>query len=171
MPPKSKRVLDHSPRLFLKLLLFYYYCSSIAVHLWYIVVHCSTIVVRRRTLFGNAREAYLWKKGRKHGALRPQKPFRLIRHGEVWGSEIVISNTYTLHCHHQNDSALRWAAVWAVLAVIVWSKSQGSAHKLPFLKRKESRRGSNQGPSAYKPSALPLGHTGSHTVEDSRMAI
>ena len=33
--------------------------------------------------------------------------------------------------------------------------------KLPFLKRKDSRSGSNRGPSAYQPSALPLGHTGS----------
>ena len=45
---------------------------------------------------------------RKHGALRPQKPLRLIRDGEVGGSGIFISNTY---CHHQNDPALRRAAV------------------------------------------------------------
>ena len=30
-----------------------------------------------------------------------------------------------------------------------------------FFKRKESRSGSNRGPSAYQPSALPLGHIGS----------
>ena len=30
-------------------------------------------------------------------------------------------------------------------------------------KRKESRSGSNQGTSAYQPSVLPLGHTGSHS--------
>ena len=30
-----------------------------------------------------------------------------------------------------------------------------------FFKRKESRSGSNRGPSAYQPSALPLSHTGS----------
>ena len=28
-----------------------------------------------------------------------------------WGLGIFISNTYSLYCHHQNDSALRWAAV------------------------------------------------------------
>ena len=50
----------------------------------------------------------------KHGALRPLKPLTLIRDGEVWGSGIFISNTYSLHCHHQNDSALRWAVVWAI---------------------------------------------------------
>ena len=49
----------------------------------------------------------LWK----HGALRPQKPLRLIRDGEAGRSGIFISNTYSLRCHHQNDSALRWAAV------------------------------------------------------------
>ena len=51
--------------------------------------------------------------GRKHGALRPQKPLKLIRDGEVGGpgSGIFISNTYLLHCHHRNDSALRRAAV------------------------------------------------------------
>ena len=52
---------------------------------------------------------------RKHGALRPQKPLRLTRNGEVGGSGIFISNAYPLHCHHQNDSALKWAAVWAIL--------------------------------------------------------
>ena len=51
------------------------------------------------------------KEGRKHWALRPQKPLRLIGDGEVGGSGIFISNTYSLHCHHQNDSALTWAAV------------------------------------------------------------
>ena len=48
---------------------------------------------------------------RKHWALRPQKPLKLIRDGEVGGSEIVISNAYSLHCHHQHDSVLRWAVV------------------------------------------------------------
>ena len=52
---------------------------------------------------------------RKLGALRPQKPLRRIRDGEVGGSGIFISNTYSPHCHHQNDSALKWAAVWAIL--------------------------------------------------------
>ena len=50
--------------------------------------------------------------GRKHWALRPQKPLRLLRDGEVGGGEGVrdfISNTYSLYCQHQNDSALRWA--------------------------------------------------------------
>ena len=51
---------------------------------------------------------------------------------------------------------------------IVWAKSQDSVRKPPFFiiiiiffKRKEGRSGSNRGLSAYQPSALPLGHTGS----------
>ena len=49
----------------------------------------------------------------KQWALRPQKQLRLLRDGEVGGGGVrsFISNTYSLHCHHQNDSALRWAVV------------------------------------------------------------
>ena len=110
---------------------------------------------------------------RKHWALRPQKPLRLIRNGEVGergGVGNFISNTHSLHCHHQNDSALRWAVLWAILmfSFIVRAKSQDSVHKPQFLKRKESRSGSNRGPSASQPSALPLGHTGSHGGESEK---
>ena len=31
------------------------------------------------------------------------------------GNCFFVSNTYSLHCHHQNDSALKWAVVWAIL--------------------------------------------------------
>ena len=48
------------------------------------------------------------------------------------------------------------------LSLIVWAKLQDSVHKPQILKRNESRSGSNRGPSAHQPSALPLGHTGSH---------
>ena len=47
------------------------------------------------------------------------------------------------------------------VSLTVWAKSPDSVHKPQFLKKKESRSGSNRGPSAYQPSALPLGHTGS----------
>ena len=45
------------------------------------------------------------------------------------------------------------------VSLIVWAKSQDSVHKPHFFeeKRKESRSESNQGPSAYQLSALPLG--------------
>ena len=50
--------------------------------------------------------------GRKYGVLRPQKPLRLIRDGgELGGSGVFKSDAHSLHCHHQNDSASRWAAV------------------------------------------------------------
>ena len=51
-------------------------------------------------------------KERKHWALRPQKPLRLIRDEEVRGLGILnLTPTHYLHCHHQNDSALKWAVV------------------------------------------------------------
>ena len=53
--------------------------------------------------------------GTKHWALPPQKPLRLLRDGEVGRFRNFISNTYSLHCHHLNDSALMWAVVWAIL--------------------------------------------------------
>ena len=50
------------------------------------------------------------------------------------------------------------------VSLIVWAKSRDNVHKPQLLKREESRSGSNRGPSAYQPSALPLGHTGSHEL-------
>ena len=47
------------------------------------------------------------------------------------------------------------------VSVIVWAKSQDSVHKPQVLKREKSSTGSNLGPSAYQPSALPQGQTGS----------
>ena len=105
------------------------------------------------------------EEGRKHGALRPQTPLRLIRDGEVRGSGIFISNNYSLHCHHQNGSALCDGVSHFNVSLIMRAKSQESIHKPQFLKRKESRSGSNRGPSAYLPSDLPLGHTSSQVVE------
>ncbi|WP_419650351.1 hypothetical protein, partial [Thiolapillus sp.] len=54
------------------------------------------------------------------------------------------------------------------VSLIVWAKSQDSVHKPQFFeeKRKESRSGSNRGPSAYQPSALPLDHTGSQLSQE-----
>ena len=105
--------------------------------------------------------------GRRLGALRPQKPLRLIRDGEVGGSGSFISNTCSLHCHHQNDAAIRYVGSCVShfnASLIVWAKSQDSVHKPQFLKRTESRSGSNQGPFASQPSALRLGHTRSQVI-------
>ena len=99
-------------------------------------------------------------KGRKHRALSPQKPLRLIRDravgGGAGGRDFFISNTYSLHCHHQIyyikvGSCVRHFNV----SLIVWAKSQDSVRKPQFWKSKESRSGPNRGPSAYQPSALP----------------
>ena len=48
----------------------------------------------------------------------------------------------------------------------MWAKSQDSVHKPQFLKRKESQSRLNRGPSAYQPSTVPLGHTGSQGDTD-----
>ena len=47
------------------------------------------------------------------------------------------------------------------VSLTVWAKSQDGVHKPQFLKRQESWSGLNLGPSAYQPSALPLGQTSS----------
>ena len=59
------------------------------------------------------------------------------------------------------------------VSLIVWAKSRDSVHKLQIFeeKRKESRSGSNRGPSAYQPSALPLGHTGSPLILGQLMVL
>ena len=77
--------------------------------------------------------------GRKHGALRPHKPLRLIRDGEVGeGSGFFVSNTCSLHCHHQNDCIKVGSCVSHFnVSLIVWAKSQDSVHKPQYLKRRE----------------------------------
>ena len=55
------------------------------------------------------------------------------------------------------------------VSLIVWAKSQDSVHKPQFLKTKETRSGSNRVPSAYQPSTLPPGHTGSQIRIATRM--
>ena len=84
---------------------------------------------------------------------------RLIR--DSGGGGYLCPTTFSLHCHHQNDSALRRAAVWQILMFYsLCGQSQESVHKPQCLKGKESRSGSNRGPSAYQPCAWPLDHTG-----------
>ena len=65
----------------------------------------------------------------------------LLGTGKLGGQEF-ISNTYSLQYHHQNDSALRWTVSCVSnfnVSLIVWAKSQDSAHKPQFLKRRERR--------------------------------
>ena len=102
--------------------------------------------------------------GRKQGALRPQKPLRLIRDGEFGGSGILYLTptgyTVTTRMTLPSGGQLYCLSRFNV-SLIVWTKSQDSNHKPQVLKRKESRSGSNRCPSAYQLSVLPLGHTGS----------
>ena len=67
----------------------------------------------------------------------------LLGTGKLGGGGVrnFISNTYLLHCHHQIDSALRWAGCVSHfnVSLIVWAKSQDSVHKPPFLERRERR--------------------------------
>ena len=82
------------------------------------------------------------------------------------GGKNFISNTYLLHCHHQNDCIkVGICESHFDISFIVWAKSKDSVHNHIFFKRKESRSGSNRGPSAYQPGALPLGHTGSRPLK------
>ena len=105
--------------------------------------HTLTGMQRKRESFSSKKETRV---------LRPQKPLKLIRDGEVGGSGIFISSIYSLHCHHQNDSALRWEVVSHFkVSLIVWAKSQDSVLKPQSLKSKESRSGSNRGSSVYQP--------------------
>ena len=97
-----------------------------------------------------------------HGALRPQKALRHIRDAEIGGQEFLYLHLLTTLSpsewfYIKVGSCVRHFNV----SLIVWAKSQDSVHKPQFFKRKESRSGSKQGPSAYQPSALTLGHTGS----------
>ena len=102
--------------------------------------------------------------GEKHGALRPQKPLRLIKDREVRGSGILYLTPQSRRCHHRNGSALTLRQGSCVshfnVSVIVWAKSHDIVHKPHFLKRKESRRESNRSPS------LPLGHT-AHNINNN----
>ena len=97
---------------------------------------------------------------KKHGALHPEKPWRFIRTGKLGGQEFYIKHLLNAL------SPPEWFCIKVGICLshsntsfIVWAKSQDSVHKPHFLKRKQSRSGSNRGPSAYQPSALPLGHT------------
>ena len=66
------------------------------------------------------------KSNRQDAKLSPERFWWAPRSQEVVG----------LHCHHQNDSALRWAAMRAILTFYyLWGvKAQDSVHKPQLLK-------------------------------------
>ena len=86
---------------------------------------------------------------------------------ESWGGREFLYLTPTRYTVTTRMTALRWAAVWAIFMFhsLCEQSHKTVSIKPQFLKRKESRSGSNRGPSAYLPSALPLGHTGSQKLQ------
>ena len=71
----------------------------------------------------------------------------------------------SLQCHHQMTSALRWAAMRAIL---MFHNCEGQSHRTMstdhnFRRERRAEADSNRGPSAYQPNALPLGQTGSQS--------
>ena len=76
----------------------------------------------------------------EHWVLCPQKPLRLIRDGEVGGSEILYltPTRYTVTTRmilHEGGQMVSHFNV----SLIVWAKSQDSVHEQQFLKRRERR--------------------------------
>ena len=96
---------------------------------------------------------------------------RLIRDGEnggkgVWrlGEREIIY--LSLHCHHQNDSCIKMGSDESHfnVSLIVRDKVTRQCPQTTILELKgRAEADSNRGPSAYQPTALPLGHTGSHS--------
>ena len=100
------------------------------------------------------------------GLIVPSKHLRLIRDGGKWGGGRRGRWVPMFYHLLSTLSPPEWRCIKAGsrvrnfnVSLIVWAKSPDSVHKPQFLKRRESRSGSNQGPSAYQPSALPLCRT------------
>ena len=80
------------------------------------------------------------------------------------GMEVVVEGEYIpiATLSPSEWPALRWAAMRAVLIFI---NCEGQSHKTVstghnFWREKRAEAVSNRGPSAYQPTALPLGQTG-----------
>ena len=91
---------------------------------------------------------------------------RLIRDGEkggVWRWRRGRLYTYRYTVTTRMTSALRWAAMRAIL---MFHNCEGQSHKTVstdhnLSSERRAEADSNRGPSAYQPTALPLGQTGS----------
>ena len=76
----------------------------------------------------------------------------LLETGKLGGREVCISNTYshaTLSPPERFCIKVGCCVSHFNVSLIVWAQSKDGVHKPQCLKRKESRSGSNQGPSAY----------------------
>ena len=70
----------------------------------------------------------------------------------------------SLHCHHQNDSCIKMGSDESHfnVSLIVRDKvTRQCPHTTTFGSERRAEADSNRGPSAYQPTALPLGKTGS----------
>ena len=72
----------------------------------------------------------------------------------------------TLHCHHQNDSALRWVSVWAIIMfhTLSGAKSQRQCPQMTTFEDKEElkQNWTEVHPlTTYQPHTAPQGHPGS----------
>ena len=81
-----------------------------------------------------------------------------------WSEREIIY--LSLHCHHQNDFLIKVGSYESHFNV---SYCEGQSHKTMsadhnFWRERRAEADSNRGPSAYQPSALPLGQTGSHVI-------
>ena len=93
---------------------------------------------------------------------------RLIRDGEKeggevvwrwWGREIIYLSQ---HCHHQYDSS---SDSHFNVSLIVREKFKRQCPQTTTFEEKYLYLAdSNQGPTAYRPNTLPLGHTDSQTM-------
>ena len=94
---------------------------------------------------------------------------RLIRDGEKGGyggggrGRLLY---LSLHCYHQNDSCIKMGSDESHFTEC-FVNCEGRNHKTvstdhSFGSERRAEADSNRGPSAYRPTALPLGQTGSH---------
>ena len=98
----------------------------------------------KQTLIADNVAWFLWStlpcqgKERKHLALRPLKPLRLIRDGEVGGSGILyLYLLVTLSPPEWFCIKMGSCVSHCNVSLIVWAKSQDSVRKPQFLKRRE----------------------------------
>ena len=74
----------------------------------------------------------------------------------------------SLRCHHQNDSCIKLGSDESHFNVSVGNdrqshKSVSTNHN--FCRERRAGAVSNRGPTAYQPTALPLGQTGSRQAQ------
>ena len=85
---------------------------------------------------------------------------------EVGGGREIIY--LSLHCHHQNDSCIKVGSDvshFNVSLIVTRQCPQTTNFEVKGEpKQIRTKADSNRGPSAYQPTALPLGRTGSRSA-------